>query len=87
MADDVSREHTTIDELRRIRDEISLKIHLARADARDEWERAEDKWNRLQGHLKVLRDETAESMDGISEAAKTLAAEIGSAYSRIRKLL
>lgn len=87
MADDVSREQTTIDELRRIRDEISLKIHLARADARDEWERAEDKWNRLQGHLKVLRDETAASMDDISEAAKTLASEIGSAYGRIRKLL
>ena len=67
------------------RDELRVKLHLLKADAKDEWEEVEKNWGHLEGRLKKVGESAAESGDDIAAASKQLAEEIGSAYQRIRK--
>jgi chromosome segregation ATPase len=79
--------HRITEALTRQRDQLRVKLHLARADARDEWGRTEKKWEHLKGRLSTLQ-ETAEEISGdIGHAFKQLASEIEEGYERIRKLL
>ena len=57
-----------VDELEQQRDELLLKIHLAKAEARDEWEELEDKWQNLQQRLPEARKAAGESADNIGAA-------------------
>jgi CBS domain-containing protein len=41
-----------LDELRRVRDELGLKLHLAKADARDLWEHLERRFGELELHVR-----------------------------------
>lgn len=77
-------ERTLSDTLARVRDELNLKVHLAKAEVRTMWEEAETKWTLLQSRLtgvKLARDESAVD---ISAAVKQLFHELGDAYERIR---
>lgn len=69
------------------RDELRLKLNLAKADARDEWERLEKKWQQLRGksdQIKEVMDETAKE---VGSAAVYTAREIHRGYERLRKLM
>jgi len=67
------------------RDEIRVKLHLAKAEARDEWEDMEKKWEQLTAKAGVLGHEAgAASKDGF-EATKLVAEEIKHGDERIRK--
>ena len=65
------------------RDEIRVKIHLAEADLRDEWEKAEVKWGRLQGEVERLRDEVKQPGHEIAHGAAALLKDLSEAYTRI----
>jgi len=73
--------------LRTERDELRVRLHLAKAEIRDEFEELEDKWNHLESRLGHLKDAGKESADDVGAAAKQLAEEIGAAYSRMKKSL
>ncbi len=68
------------------RDELRLKLHLAKADARDEWDELERKWTEVQGKFSQLQKSAGESMEGIEAAARLLGDEILKGYDRIRRL-
>jgi len=76
-----------VDELEQQRDELLLKIHLARAEARDEWEELEDKWQNLQQRLPEAREAASKSADNVGAAMGLVAEEIGEAYKRLRDTL
>ena len=76
-----------VDGLEQQRDELLLKIHLAKAEARDEWEELEDKWQNLQQRLPEAREAASESADNIGAALGLVAEEIGKAYKRLRDTL
>ena len=76
-----------IEELKRRRDELLVQVHLGKAEARDEWEDAEAKWSKLQGHAERLREQAGEKAAKISEASGVLAEELREAYDRIRERL
>jgi len=76
-----------VDELEQQRDELLLKIHLAKAEAKDEWEELEDKWQNLQQRLPEARKAASESADSIGAALGLVAEEIGNAYKRLRNTL
>ena len=44
------------EDLRQARDELRVQMHLAKADARDEWEKLEPKWDEFQEKLDKLED-------------------------------
>ena len=68
------------------RDELKVKIGLARLEAREEWQELEGKLDRLRGRLKRLKDEADDSSEDIGEALELLGDEIREGFSRIRSL-
>ena len=76
-----------MDALKRQRDELKLKIHLAKADAADEWDKAEEKWGHLKAKAHSVREEAEGSSKDVTAAAKLLVDEIKRGYERIRKAL
>lgn len=73
--------------LRQERDELKLKVHLAKMDAKQEWEVAESKWEAFESkfdeRLKTGKQTTSEVQDVLKE----LGDDISNAYRRIRDLL
>lgn len=69
------------------RDELRVRLHLLKAEAKEEWDEVEQHWDHLEGRLKKAGESAAESSDEIGAAGRQLAEEIGNAYRRIRKSL
>lgn len=68
------------------RDELRVKMHLAKADAKDEWEELERKWAHAQVKFGEVRHAAGESMGDIHTATRLLGDEILKGYERIRRL-
>jgi len=68
------------------RDELRLKLHLAKADARDEWEGLEKKWVEAQAKFAEVQKAAGESSEEIEAAARLLGDELLKGYERIRRL-
>lgn len=75
---------TLVQTLKTERDELKLKIHLAEAEARDEWERLEPTWQRLQEKAQAVGNTAAEASQEIGAAAQLLGSELADGYVRIR---
>ena len=69
-------------DLKRARDEINLKLHLASLEVKDEWGDLEGKWQSFSERAEVHR-----SADGVGAALGSLGEELKQAYQRIRKAL
>ena len=76
-----------ISDLERERDELKLRLHLAKAEGRDEWVRLDAKLGELKLRADAASTEARDAMDDIGEAAKKLAAEIREGFARVRKTL
>jgi hypothetical protein len=74
MADEPSTH--TWDDVRRVADELKLKLHLAGMDARDEWERLQPKLTELE---KAFVAGTSKVEAAVSEQASAL----GSALKKL----
>ncbi len=69
------------------RDELQVQIHLAKAEARDEWARTEDRLGELRRKAEELRGEAADASVDVLAAARLLGEEIAHTYARLRKHL
>ena len=76
-----------VGKLERQRDELKLRAHLAKAEARDEWEELEVKWERLRSRLKAAGEEADVASEDVRAAASILADELKKGYERIRQSL
>lgn len=74
-------------DLERERDELKLKLHLAKADGRDEWARLDGKLAELRLRADAAGTEAREAMDDVGDAARMLADEIREGFKRVRKTL
>jgi hypothetical protein len=73
-----------IDDLQPEIDELKVKLHLAKADAKDEWA----KWEQKMADYRVKADRTGdEAGDILEEKAKVIAAELRDGIERLRKLV
>jgi hypothetical protein len=70
-----------------LRDEMRLKIHLARADARDAFDVLEQKWQRFRGRLGDLREAGGEAAGDVWSGVKGLGHELAEGYEKLRKAL
>jgi SMC interacting uncharacterized protein involved in chromosome segregation len=75
------------EQLEQERDELKLKIGLAKLEARDEWKDLEGKMDSLRARAKVVRDEAREASGDVGAAADVLADEIKEGFARLRKLV
>lgn len=76
-----------VDALRQQRDELRVQMHLAKAEARDEWDELEKRWEALEARLPELQKAAADSAGDIGAGLALVADEIGNAYRRLRDAL
>ena len=69
------------------RDELKMKLGLAKLEAREEWQELEDKIQGLRGRLKLLRDEAGEASGDLGTAFDMMADEVKQGLERMKKLL
>ena len=76
-----------LEKLTQGRDELNLKIHLGKAEAKDLWHQTEDKWRHLRSQLDMIDDDTGDVAKDVGAAAILLAEEIKQAYEQLKKML
>jgi hypothetical protein len=76
-----------IESLERVRDEIKLKVHLAAADARDEWDELEKKLGHLRGKANSIGRVAGDAAEDVGEAVELLGKELKRGYERLRKMV
>ena len=83
-ADWRARIEKIIDDLQPEIDELKVKLHLAKADAKDEW----GKWEQKLADYRVKADRTGdEAGDILEEKARVIAAELRDGIEKLRKLV
>ena len=87
MSELKERIYNLLDDLQRERDELQVKIHLAKLEASDEWQEVEEKLQKLRSKAKSVGDATAESSKEIGAATKLLGEEIRDGFKRVTKRL
>jgi hypothetical protein len=76
-----------LDKLKAERDEISLKLHLATLEVKQEFEEAEPKWDLLKSKGSEIVDESVELSEEVIAKAKIVGEELKETYQRIAKRL
>lgn len=76
-----------MERIERTRDELRVKAALGRAEIRDAWEEAETKWSRVQGELKLLRDDAKGPLAEVRTGIDHLLEDVRHTYERIRHRL
>ena len=87
MSQERAKLEELIHRLKRERDELRVQIHLAKTEAKDEWQELEKKWEVVENKLAALKKETKDASKDIGAALGVLSEEIANAYKRIRKKL
>ena len=87
MTDKPENMDEVIEELRQVRDELRVQMHLAAAEARDEWEELEKKWGHFSAHAEQIGEATGEAAEEIGEALSLVSEELRRGYRKIRKVL
>lgn len=69
-----------MDELKRMRDELKLQLHLGAKEAEDEWSSLMKDWDAF-----VSRSQFDKSQEEVGEAARELGLKMKAAYDRMKK--
>lgn len=87
----MSENKSSLDNLKtsieQMRDEIKLKAHLGQAEAKEELEQLEKKWNTFLAQYKPFTDEAGKTAENAGAALSLAAEELKAGYKRLRKLL
>jgi hypothetical protein len=86
MSEHKERIRSLVERLETERDELKVKVGLAKLEAREEWQEIQGKLDRLRGRAKVLGDEAGEAGEEVGAALEVLGNEIRDGFNRIRKL-
>ena len=84
IKDDMSE---TVERLRKERDQLSVKVHLAGMEVRDEWEELEEKWQAFTAKNRHLYKEIEPALGDVRAALSLLAEELKAGYQKIRDAL
>jgi len=76
-------------DLKQVRDEMRLQIHLASKEAKEEWDELEDKMEDFSAKAKKFSDDAKlkETGEGLSEALGKVGHELKLGYERLRKAM
>jgi CBS domain-containing protein len=87
MSDWKDRLERELEELRRVRDELRVKIHLGRKDAQDRWEQLERRMGELESHARHAAQRAEGPLHELADASRHLLDELRNGYRDLRKLL
>ena len=76
-----------IQQIEQRRDELRVKMSLAKLDAREEWEKLEKKWEEFRTKTQPVREELGTTAVNVGTALRLAADEIRDGYERLRKRL
>lgn len=83
MNDIKDRLAATVKELKQERDELRVKLELAKMEVGDEWEKVERKLHQLEAKAKEVGGAAAEASHEIGAAAKLMGEEIREGFKQI----
>lgn len=86
MKDEKSKLEELMANIEQLRDEINVKAHLGKLEAKDALAELEKKWDSLQVQYKPVADEAGKTAQKTREALGFVADELKEGYDRIRKL-
>ena len=69
-------------DLKKLRDELSLRMHLASMEAKQEWNELETKWQKFSSRAKL-----EDSAEGVGNALELLGEELKKGYKRLKVAL
>jgi len=87
MANSLEQLQKIADDLKRQRDELQVKLHLAKADARDEWAKLETRWEEVKGKMETVRQEASHTTESVASGLSLVLDELKKGYDNIRKTL
>lgn len=73
-----------LEDLKQMRDELQLQIHLMGKEMKQKFEESEEKWKNFRARVKDIQSEAETSSENVKAAAKLLADELEEAYQHIR---
>jgi hypothetical protein len=76
-----------LDDLRAQRDVLRVRLHLAGAEARDEWEALEKRWEHVRARAAVVAREAGDTAENVGTALLQVADELKQGYERLRALV
>ncbi len=85
MSDVKMRIDEVVEDLKIMRDELKVKLSLAKLETKDEWGELEIKLAKLEDKAKEIGAVTLEESKDIGAAAKLLGEEIRDGFKRIAK--
>ena len=72
-------------ELKQERDELHVKLHLAKMETGEEWQKLEAKLAKFESKARELGDATADASRDMGAAAKLLGEEIRDGFKKIAR--
>ena len=85
MSDEKSNE--LWEQLKTQRDELRVRMHLGRADLKDEWDEMEEKWESVQDKFEDFLEDSGEAAKEVQGMMHIIGEEISAAYARIKQRL
>jgi len=87
MADAKEKITKAAEHLKQQRVQLRVKLHLAKADAKDEWARLEKQWEEMRPKLDAAREEAGKTAESVGTALSLAMEELKRGYDRLRKRL
>ena len=85
MYDFKTRIDEMLNELRTERDELRVRLHLAKLESSEEWQKLEHQMEKLESKTREIGGATVEASEDMAAAAKLLAEEIGDGFKKIAR--
>jgi len=74
-------------ELRAIREEIAVQIHLGKLEAKERWAELEKKWQHAEGRIKQIGEAGREAAEDVGEATQIVLDELRNGYEKLKRML
>ena len=87
MSDEKKSADVLLSELKRLRDELALQVHLGKAEAKEEWEKLEREYEVLRERCEPAAGLAEDTARNVVAALGLAAQELKRGYDRFRKLL
>jgi len=84
MADAKEQMTKAVEYLKQQRDELQVQLHLAKADAKDEWAKLEKQWDEIRPKLEGAREEAGKTAESVSTALGLAIDELKKGYERLK---
>jgi hypothetical protein len=87
MSEEKGAMNKVVEDLKQMRDELEVQLHLASADARDEFAELEKKWEHLRSKAEQVGDVAEDAAESVGDAMGLVAEELKKGYKRIKGML